>query len=311
MDNVVGDLFAGEAKLFFAHPRRQWRQPLRVETLATMTATDSASNTSTAVSFTVHIENSDFIMLCDSRMNPKRVAKELCASDIGCDTNIALCDVENAGRWTSVHMTLDGRHWSNGEYQCKKRITDAKHMSSEMDGVSALSCLVSQLPPLVIEAVHDGRAIILSVTKNIASYLMPSTKRSAGRKEYARKITVRRVCKSFGNLVYKLCVTSPPEKDTNDETFNNSDNGETIALLIAGRFWPKNIENTRQPLLTVARKKSIKSATSPGGGVFCICLGDYLQRLVNNSDVEEIAKSKRHYEGYFDDTECNSFLKTP
>lgn len=311
MDEVDGDLFVGEAKLFFANPRRQWRVPLRVETAGGTNTPVRTKNA--AVSFTVHIDNPDLIMLCESRMNSARVTNALCASDIGDDTDISPYAAENTGRWTSVRETTDGRHWSDGERHWK-RMLDADLESFERDkqhtDSSFLACLNARLPPHAVEAVRDGRAIVISRVKSITEHVTPKTKRSADGNGHMREIDVRRLCKSFGNQVYALRCPST----TGHGQQRSGDTGEIVALLFVGRFWPKEVTSGRdvmQPVLTVARTKSVNASSAAGGRVFCICVGNHLTKILDGRSVEDISKTKRHYEGYFDDGECESFLKTP
>lgn len=302
MDNVVGDLFVGEAKIFFAHPRRQWRLPLRVET-----ANTNGPSNDDSVSFNIHIHNSGLVMLCDSRMNAVRVTKELCDSNIGIDTEVRPYDTDNAGRWTNADRTSDGRHWSDGEYHWK-RMLDANRGNDvpTSDQNAALSCLIKQLPPAAVEAVKDGRAIVVSRTSNLVA---AEAKRCSGKdgNAVAHPITVRRVCKSFGNVVYALQRT--PSHHTNHRSEDDDSSivsTATIALLFVGKLWPKDAVSVQRPLLTVVRARSLKGPASPGGRVFCICLGDYLRRILDVDDIEGIAKQKRHYEGYFEDSRCES-----
>lgn len=326
MDNVTGDLFVGEAKLFFTDPRRQWRLPLRVETgrIAGSVNTTSGTPATENVSFSVHVDNPNLIMLCDSRMDATRVAKELCASDIGVDTDVPAYESDNTSRWTVAEVTSDGRHWSNGEYHWKYML-DAKRASLELDEQrrnDTLANLTTQLPPSAVEAVRDGRAIIISRTKHIAG--PPATPKagtiaSSGRERVTytprSPFVVRRVCKSFGNWVYAI-RRERTESAEYVRTFVDGDekNTETIALLVFGKVWPKEVAAatdtaTLRPVLTVARVKSVKATTVPGGRVFCICLGNHLKRLLAGYSAERIAGAKRHYEGYFDDTECGGSLR--
>lgn len=301
MEHVSGNLFAGEAKLFFAHPRRQRSLPFPVETA------DTTNHPPVAVSFNVHVHNADLIMLCDSRLNATRVVNALCASDIGgADTDVPAYGASNAGRWTSLRETSDGRHWSEGEYHRKGMLT-ANSRSAEERQTSVLSCLNAQLPPTAVEAVREGRAIIISRTNNIAKHVTPKRTRSNGRNVGVRALYVRRLCKSFANHVYELRVA--PSVDAGDDSSSSCSGGESIALLFVGRFWPKDA--TRQATMTVARTRPLNGATTAGGRVFCICLGDHLKRMLDGCSAEEIAKTKRHYEGYFTDHEFGSFLRKP
>lgn len=301
MENVVGDLFVGEAKIFFAHPRRQWRLPLRVETANTTGPCKDDS-----VSFNIHIPNSGLVMLCDSRMNASRVTKELCDSNIGIDTAVRPYDTDNAGRWTNADRTSDGRHWSDGEYHWKRVIgANRENAVPTSDQSAALSCLIKQLPPAAAEAVKDGRAIVISRTSN---FLACEAKRCFGKDNNAaaRPFTVRRVCKSFGNVVYALQRTPSHHTNQRSEDESGGSDDRAIALLFVGELWPKDVVSAQRPLLTVVRARSLKGPAAPGGRVFCICMGGYLQRILDGDDIEGIAKKKRHYEGYFEDTRCES-----
>lgn len=296
MENVTGDLFVGEAKLFFAHSRRQWRLPYRIETAA-------IGGSASPVSFAVHTDNPDLIAVCDTRMDARRVVRALCTTDIGVDTGVSANDPDNAGRWTNLRETSDGRHWTDGEHYWK-RMLDAKPETATLDEEephSTLSRLTAQLPPHAVEAVRDGRAVLISRTKNIVDYLAPRSRRTVSRDTAVRSLSVRRVCKSYGNHVYALHGVSA--RDHHD--------GETVALLFVGRFWPKDASTgggvRRPPPLIVARTRSLKEPVAGGGRVFCICLGGHLTRTLDGLTAEDVTATRRHYEGYFNDDDTRAF----
>lgn len=288
--DLTDDLFAGDAKLFFSHRRLRRKSPVRIET-SVVPKYDCE-----AISLTVHVADSDMILLIDSRMNASRVVRSLRASDIGADSDVsAMYDPENVRRWSNLERTSDGRHWSDGELINGKRKTERIDASRNED--SALARLNAQLPPFAIEAVRGGRAIVISRVKNLLQHdsqnVAPNGKGD---------LRVHKLCKSFGNHVYSLCRDGV---DGENDPRVKSD--RSVAVLIIGRFWPKETStdaNALQPALTVARKRTTNA--SKGGRVFCICLGNHLKNSLIGLSPEDVAKSKRHYEGYYDKEECAS-----
>lgn len=297
MCGVDGDLFVGEANLFLASPRRQWKLPYRVETSSRRQDEREADAT---VSFDVHVANANMVLLCDRRLNVAKVSNALCASDIGIDTDVVAHDIDYAGRWTNLRSTSDGRHWSDGEYNWRRMMDFAPR--DAQDSNSLLSCLVAQLPPCVARAVREGRSIIISKAMNLLD--RPTLGNSKDRDSDEPQLRVRRVCKSFGNYVYALSRQKCDGEDA-----------PTIAVLIVGRFWSEHglrqdtreengIDDSARPVLTVARKRPVRGVI--GGRVFCIALGGHLTNSLESLDAEGIANTKWHYEGYFGDDKIDA-----
>lgn len=301
LKNVFGDLYAGDARLFFKHPRYASCRPYRVDT-----ASDPGDTN--GISFSVRIFSPDMIVLCDSRMNSARVVQKLESSDIGstADAGIYAYDPANAGRWTNLRETSDARHWSEGETRLSSKRVDhekIEHIPKKVSRVEAnvLSGLLLQLPPVLAEAIHDGRGIIISRKESILNNVWCD-------KTY--ELRVIRVLRAFKTDVYALCC-EPICKDENGPgrrvEFEGKD--DVVALLFVGALWQKNspttpaengVKRADGPVLTVARRKRTRGV---GGRVFCICLGNRLTTLLDGLDVEKIATSKRHYEGYLTDAE--------
>lgn len=85
---------------------------------------------------------------------------------------------------------------------------------------------------------------------------------------------------------------------------------DVVSILICGKVWPTSVAAPAPPTLTVVRQKhEVSSAATSGGRVFAICLGNHLINRLSGMNVEDIVRSKRHYEGYFSDKECEGFLK--
>lgn len=303
--NLTGDLFAGEAKLFFPGASRQTRIPFRLET-SPLSRFDCEP-----LSLHVHVINSGMVLMCDSRMNATRVAKTLCASDIGVDHSVPAHDPDNAGRWTNIRETSDGRHWSDGEYSVGKH-SERRNMHticrSKGIVVSGAADLIAKLPPFASDAVRDGRAIVISRLPDLNN----SGKRRRGSKSFAANKTVSgglhatRLCKSFGVHVFAL------NYDVSADIDKQSPTSDPVAILIVGKCWPKETSCSttvdavlHRPLLTVVRRRR-RNATK-GGRVFCLCLGNYLANSLAGLSVEEIARLRRHYEGYFNDIDCASW----
>ncbi|KAG8304330.1 hypothetical protein J6590_096375 [Homalodisca vitripennis] len=255
MDNISGDLFVGEAKLFFMHPRHFSKSPFRLA--------------HAPASLIVRIANPDMVLICDSRIDAGRVAKTLIASDIATDTAVCPHEPDNSSRWTNLVETTDGRHWSDGEYSYRARTSSLP--GSKRAGMRvefSLALFVAQLTPSVAEAVTDGRAIAF---------------------------------RAYGNHVFALYETGTDEE--------KPDRRQVTALIIVGRFWPKQTQKSYRPVLTVARHRRVKDA-GPGGRIFCLCLGTQLVTSLAGFSAEDVVRSKNHYEGYFGDLTYKSMFST-
>lgn len=291
--NVTGDVFVGEAKLFFVHPRCAKRSPYRLET------SDAGRNT---VSFEVRVFKPNMIVMCDTAMNAARITESLYASDIAGDTEVRAFEPENAGRWTNLVETSDGRHWSEGEKVSSQRPANSndrpRRTVAAENGIARLN---AQLPREAVVAVEEGRAIVFSRQKNLHDYVWGGrSSGNVGGGVPGYDLKVCRVARSFNNQVFSLCRVRASDGVVSEDA---------AALLIVGMFWPTNdgVVAERLPRLTVARQHP--GGRSGGGRVFYACLGNRLAESVVTMSSEELAKTKRHYEGYFSALECESFSK--
>ncbi|KAG8314666.1 hypothetical protein J6590_087504 [Homalodisca vitripennis] len=272
MDNISGDLFVGEAKLFFMHPRHFSKSPFRLA--------------HAPASLIVRIANPDMVLICDSRIDAGRVAKTLIASDIATDTAVSPHEPDNSSRWTNLVETTDGRHWSDGEYSYRARTSSlpgSKRAGMRVE--SSLALFVAQLTPSVAEAVTDGRAIVISRANNFVDV----------------GVRARHLFRAYGNHVFALYETGTEEE--------KPDRQQVTALMIVGRFWPKQTQESHRPVLTVARHRRVRDA-GPGGRIFCLCLGTHLATSLAGFSAEDVARSKNHYEGYFGDLTYKSMFST-
>ena len=292
-ENVSDCLFVGEAKLFLKHPRCARRTPYRMGT--------ASAGPDKRQSFTVRVFNSNMVMLCDSRMNTTRVVQKMEASDIGGAHDVGVLAAGCAGRWSNLFETSDGRHWSEGEEKLipPRPTCNVSNRMARLEE-TALSALLSQLPPDSAEAVRDGRAIVIGRTESILNDIWGDAR---GRDDVSKHgMRVVHLCKAFKTNVFALCRAAPsgtPEMDG------------AVAILFAGAFWPKDggvkcsSTGAHRPSLTVARRQSIV-----GGSVFCICVGTHFANSLAGMSPEEIAISRRHYEGCFSEADCRDLLST-
>lgn len=309
LKNITGDLFVGDVKLFFTHPRYTTRMPYRLETFTTP---DVKEEDKGILSLEVRSFSSDMVVLCDSRMNAARVMDSLYNSDVASDTMVLAYHPENVGRWTNLRQTSDAKHWSEGELMLKRRTQeqisrDARDQDKPERVVEKenllLSRLRAQLPQKAVEALRDRRAIIVSRVSNlydrIYNGLVSNTTSSSGG-IVCDNLRVYRLSRSYNNLVFGIYV---------------GDTTDVSALLIVGEVWPKGIITNEQPAqsssgptLTVVRSRCTNGSKNVCR-IFCICIGNRLEKRLKGMTVEDIAKSKRHYEGYYTYSDCESFYK--